>query len=64
VQVRCADRRLKLVVHDDGRGGAAASPGSGLDGLRSRVAALDGTFDLVSPAGAGTTLTVELPCAS
>ncbi|MBT0993933.1 sensor domain-containing protein [Cellulomonas sp. DKR-3] len=64
VQVRCADGRLRLVVHDDGRGGAAASPGSGLDGLRSRIAALDGTFDLVSPAGAGTTLTVEVPCAS
>jgi signal transduction histidine kinase len=64
VQVRCVDGRLRLVVHDDGRGGAAASPGSGLDGLRSRVAALDGTFDLVSPAGAGTTLTVEVPCAS
>lgn len=64
VHVRCTDGRLRLVVQDDGRGGATASPGSGLDGLRSRVAALDGTFDLVSPAGAGTTLTVEVPCAS
>ena len=64
VDVACADGRLRLVVHDDGRGGAAAAPGSGLDGLRSRVAALDGTFDLASPVGAGTTLTVELPCAS
>jgi len=64
VTVTCADGRLTLVVHDDGRGGAVAAPGSGLDGLRSRVAALDGAFDLASPAGAGTTLTVELPCAS
>ncbi|NUU16662.1 sensor histidine kinase [Cellulomonas humilata] len=56
--------RLRLVVADDGRGGATAAPGSGLDGLRSRVAALDGTFDLDSPAGAGTRLTVEVPCAS
>ena len=55
---------LRLVIADDGRGGAAATPGSGLDGLRSRVAALDGTFDLDSPAGAGTRLTVEVPCAS
>lgn len=55
---------LRLVVADDGRGGAVATPGSGLDGLRSRVAALDGTFDLESPAGAGTRLTVEVPCAS
>lgn len=64
VSVRCADGRLRLVVADDGRGGASAAPGSGLEGLRSRVAALDGTFDLASPAGAGTTLTVEVPCAS
>ncbi|MBO3083132.1 sensor histidine kinase [Cellulomonas fengjieae] len=55
---------LRLVISDDGRGGATATPGSGLDGLRSRVAALDGTFDLDSPAGAGTRLTVEVPCAS
>ena len=64
VAVACDGTTLRLVVSDDGRGGAAAAPGSGLDGLRSRVAALDGTFDLASPAGAGTTLTVELPCAS
>jgi signal transduction histidine kinase len=56
--------RLRLVVADDGRGGAVAAPGSGLDGLRARVVALDGSFDLVSPAGRGTRLTVEVPCAS
>lgn len=59
-----AGDRLRIVIADDGRGGAVATPGSGLDGLRSRVAALDGTFDLDSPAGAGTRLTVEVPCAS
>ena len=57
-------QNLRLLIADDGRGGAAPTPGSGLDGLRSRVAALDGTFDLDSPAGAGTRLTVEVPCAS
>jgi len=56
--------RLRVTVSDDGRGGAAASPGSGLEGLRGRVAALDGTFELDSPLGAGTRLTVEVPCAS
>ncbi|AEE47512.1 sensor histidine kinase [Cellulomonas fimi] len=55
---------LRVVVADDGKGGATAAPGSGLDGLRSRVEALDGTFDLDSPAGGGTRLTVEVPCAS
>ncbi|TQL02828.1 histidine kinase [Cellulomonas sp. SLBN-39] len=56
--------RLRVAVADDGTGGADAAPGGGLDGLRSRVAALDGTFDLDSPAGRGTRLTVEVPCAS
>lgn len=59
-----ADARLRVRISDDGRGGARATPGSGLDGLRRRVEALDGSFDLVSPAGAGTVLTVEVPCAS
>ena len=55
---------LRVVVEDDGRGGARPSPGSGLAGLRGRVAALDGAFELISPPGAGTRLTVEVPCAS
>ncbi|MFI2102783.1 sensor histidine kinase [Isoptericola sp. NPDC019693] len=56
--------RLRVVVEDDGKGGAEPAPGSGLAGLRGRVAALDGAFDLISPPGAGTRLTVEVPCAS
>lgn len=56
--------QLRLTVADDGRGGALASPGGGLAGLRSRVEALDGTFHLDSPAGRGTRITVEVPCAS
>ncbi|WP_402377013.1 sensor histidine kinase [Isoptericola rhizosphaerae] len=55
---------LRVEVTDDGRGGAGTAPGGGLAGLRGRVAALDGTFDLTSPADAGTRLIVELPCAS
>jgi signal transduction histidine kinase len=57
-------QRLSVTVSDDGRGGAELSPGSGLEGLRGRVAALDGTFELDSPPGKGTRLTVEVPCAS
>ncbi|MCG2799024.1 MAG: histidine kinase [Cellulomonas sp.] len=64
VVVGCADGRLRVAVHDDGRGGARLVPGGGLDGLRARVAALDGSFDLVSPVGGPTVLTVEVPCAS
>jgi signal transduction histidine kinase len=55
---------LRITVSDDGRGGAEPSHGSGLEGLRGRVAALDGTFELDSPPGKGTRLTVEVPCAS
>ncbi|MER5205274.1 sensor histidine kinase [Streptomyces sp. NPDC002825] len=49
-------------VSDDGRGGADASRGSGLDGIRRRAAALDGTMRISSPPGGPTVITVELPC--
>jgi signal transduction histidine kinase len=42
-------------------GGADASQGSGLTGLRDRVEAVGGSMTLVSPPGAGTVLTVLLP---
>ncbi|NDZ75228.1 sensor histidine kinase, partial [Streptomyces sp. SID10362] len=49
-------------VEDDGRGGADADGGSGLTGIRRRVAALDGTLRLTSPPGGPTALEVDLPC--
>ena len=52
-----------IEVADDGAGGADPQ-GSGLLGLRRRVEALDGTLSVVSPAGGGTTLHAELPCAA
>ncbi|MBO1337594.1 sensor histidine kinase [Streptomyces sp. VRA16 Mangrove soil] len=55
-------RGLKVVVRDEGRGGADASGGSGLLGMRRRVAALDGTVEVSSPAGGPTVIEVELPC--
>lgn len=64
VHVEREGDRLLVAVADDGRGGAADRPGGGLSGLRDRVAAVDGTFHLDSPAGAGTTVSVEVPCAS
>ncbi len=65
--VVCAARengRLVVSVTDDGVGGAAPAPGSGLAGLSDRVAAQGGTLRLESAPATGTTLTVELPCAS
>jgi signal transduction histidine kinase len=53
--------RLRVTVADDGIGGADMSSGTGLRGLRDRVAALDGRFEVTSPAGHGTVLVAELP---
>jgi signal transduction histidine kinase len=54
---------LHLEVVDDGAGGADAE-GTGLTGLRRRVEALDGRFDVLSPPGGPTTIAAELPCES
>lgn len=64
VAVRTAAGLLTVVVTDDGRGGAGEGRGSGLVGIRRRVAAHDGTLVLTSPPGGPTTLHVELPCGS
>ena len=55
---------LTVQVRDDGAGGADASRGSGLTGLRDRVEAVGGSMTVDSPAGAGTVLTVLLPVTS
>ena len=64
VSVRSEGGRLLLTITDDGRGGADERGGSGLSGIRRRIAAHDGTLDVASPPGGPTTLTVELPCGS
>jgi len=56
--------RLVMEIHDNGIGGADASRGSGLQGLRDRVLALGGTMYVISPVGGPTTISVELPCGS
>jgi signal transduction histidine kinase len=56
---------LALVeVSDDGRGGADPLGGTGLCGLGGRIAALDGWFEISSPAGGPTVVRAEIPCAS
>ncbi|MFE2853687.1 histidine kinase [Streptomyces lavendulae] len=62
VHVTRSDTMLSAEITDDGTGGADASQGSGLDGIRRRAAALDGTMKISSPPGGPTTITVELPC--
>jgi signal transduction histidine kinase len=62
VAVRHENGCVTVDVSDDGIGGADAGRGSGLRGLADRVAALDGTLSLESPAGGGTQLHAEIPC--
>ncbi|ACU73319.1 histidine kinase [Catenulispora acidiphila DSM 44928] len=63
VSVRHDGPYLTVRVRDDGRGGADPAGGSGLAGIRRRVAALDGVTRIDSRTdGTGTTVEVELPC--
>jgi signal transduction histidine kinase len=54
---------VRLLVRDDGVGGADKSRGSGLIGLADRVEAVGGTMRITSPAGRGTRLRVTIPLA-
>jgi signal transduction histidine kinase len=53
---------LVIEVRDDGGGGAARTPGSGLEGLAQRVEALDGSLTISSPPGGPTVVRAQLPC--
>ena len=61
VRAEGGDGALILSIRDDGIGGADPSRGSGIIGLKDRVEALGGTMSVLSPAGRGTTLDVQLP---
>ncbi|MBO0899359.1 hypothetical protein J1G44_02575 [Cellulomonas sp. zg-ZUI199] len=54
---------LRVEVGDDGVGGADPAQGSGLQGVRSRLAAFDGTMGVDSPPGGPTVIHLEVPCA-
>jgi signal transduction histidine kinase len=66
VTVTRAGNLLRVVVSDDGTGGAVSVPdgGTGLRGLAQRAAAVDGTLSIDSPPGGPTVITAELPCES
>jgi signal transduction histidine kinase len=55
---------LAIEVWDDGHGGADENNGTGLVGIRRRVAAFDGTATITSPEGGPTVLRVEVPYGS
>jgi signal transduction histidine kinase len=62
VVVQRAGDRLHIIVSDDGVGGADPARGTGLAGLAQRAASVDGTFEIASPPGGPTLITVDLPC--
>jgi signal transduction histidine kinase len=61
VDVEAQNGIVTLEIHDDGKGGADPTQGSGLVGLRDRVEAFGGSFEIVSAVGAGTRLHVAIP---
>ena len=62
VSIARSGNRLIVEIHDDGVGGADASKGTGLQGLRDRVIGQGGSLHVISPEGGPTTISVEVPC--
>ena len=60
IVVTSGEGRLELQVRDDGVGGATED-GSGLLGMRDRLAALDGRLRIESPPGGGTLVAATIP---
>jgi signal transduction histidine kinase len=61
VRVVWLDGALRVEIEDDGTGGADLAAGSGLRGLADRVGALDGSLEVDSVRGRGTTIRASLP---
>ncbi|MCC2335376.1 sensor histidine kinase [Cellulomonas wangsupingiae] len=62
VELGATGDTLRVVVGDEGVGGADPGSGSGLRGVAARLAAFDGTMGVDSPPGGPTVITVEVPC--
>jgi signal transduction histidine kinase len=61
VTAKVHHRVLDVTIADDGVGGANEVMSSGLLGLRDRVEAIGGTFELESPVGRGTCVRAAIP---
>jgi signal transduction histidine kinase len=62
VSVQLADNTARVVITDDGIGGADPSRGSGLRGLADRIEALDGGLRIDSSDARGTRIEAQIPC--
>jgi signal transduction histidine kinase len=63
ILLRRAKGAITAVIEDDGRGfdSGAAGDGTGLDGMRERLALIGGTLKIESRLGGGTTLVAVVP---
>jgi signal transduction histidine kinase len=61
VMITEASGLLRVLVEDNGGGGASAEPGGGLAGLAARVTAIDGSFAVNSPKGGPTRVEAIIP---
>jgi hypothetical protein len=61
VEVVAGDGRVRIVVADDGVGGADRARGTGLQGMADRVEAVGGVLTVTSPPGSGTRLAADIP---
>ena len=62
VDVRTTDGCVTVEIQDNGRGGVDESKGTGVAGMRRRLAALDGVLTVDSPPGGPTILRAACPC--
>jgi hypothetical protein len=61
ISVRVLEGALEVEVRDDGVGGAELGNGSGFQGLKDRVGALEGSLAVESPGGGGTRVRATIP---
>jgi signal transduction histidine kinase len=61
VEVRRVGALAVINITDDGIGGASSAKGHGLSGLVDRLAGVDGSLTISSPAGGPTQLTATIP---
>jgi signal transduction histidine kinase len=63
IRIRHASGKLKIMVVDDGVGGADPADGGGLAGIERRLGTFDGILAVSSPPGGPTMIVMEVPCA-
>lgn len=64
VAVGGTEQAMRIEITDDGIGGADISGGTGVSAIADRVATVGGAIRVASPPGGGTSIEIDLPCAS